>query len=215
MESAEVVELKEKLANIESILKGRTEQLHRVDLDERRYERRVRSVKIAVTLSLLIMLVFSIIPVGYNLFRSNPSLRTAEINGDSKLNELFRNTTAKELREINAFVAKLRADSDKSSPEEISRALFETDLRLLKERIILLEKSISDSPEKALSIPLLRRDQESMSKSIEANKFAISNELSRIYDQQKWMLTGIGTALLAALTALAGALYKTVGRAPD
>jgi hypothetical protein len=215
MESAEVVELKEKLAHLESVLKGRTEQIHRMDLDERRYERRVRSVKLAVTLSLIIMLVFSIIPVGYNLFRSNPSIRNTEVNGDSKLNEIFRDTTARELGEINAFVAKLRADSGKSNPEEISRALFETDLKLLKERVVLLEKSISDSPEKALSIPLLRRDQESMSKSIEANRLAVSTELSRIYDQQKWMLTGIGTALLAALTALAGALYKTVGRTPD
>jgi len=215
MESAEVVELKEKLAHLESALKDRAEQIHRMDLDERRYERRVRSIKLAVTLSLMIMLVFSLIPVGYNLFRSSPSIRSGGVNGDSKLNEVFRDTTAKELGDLNAFIVKLRADSEKSNPEEISRALFKADLSLLKDRVALLEKSISDSPEKALSIPLLRRDQESMSKSIEANRLAVTAELSRIYDQQKWMLTGIGTALLAALTALAGALYKTVGRTPD
>ncbi|AIR90194.1 hypothetical protein [Pseudomonas cremoricolorata] len=215
METAEVRELKEKIEHLERLLESRADQVHELDMDDRRYERKVRSMKLAVTLALLCMTIFSIIPVAYNIFRSPPVFRSAPASSESILNEAFRNTTAKELGELNTFMAEFRKDTNKIDPERLSLGMVKSDVNLLSGRIGVLEKSISDSPEKALSIPLLRRDQESMSKTIEANKQAVNSELGRIYDQQKWMLTGIGTALLAALTALAGALYKTVNRVPD
>lgn len=49
-----------------------------------------------------------------------------------------------------------------------------------------------------------------MSKAIEGNKVAVSAELTRIYDQQKWILGGIGTVLFAAVTALLAALFKMI-----
>ncbi|WP_460418757.1 hypothetical protein [Pseudomonas sp. microsymbiont 2] len=215
METAEVRELKERIEKLESLLECRAAQADELDLEARRYEQRVRTIKLAVTLALLIMTVFSIIPIGYNIFRSAPLDRSAPESSESILNEAFRNTTAKELGELSSLMLEFRADANKVNPEQLSIGLVKADINLLSGRVGVLEKSISDSPEKALSIPLLRRDQESMSKTIEANKLAVNSELTRIYDQQKWMLTGIGTALLAALTALAGALYKTVNRVPD
>lgn len=83
-------------------------------------------------------------------------------------------------------------------------------MKSIDERLAILERSISENPEKALSIPMLRKDQENMSRAIDGNKIAVSAELTRIYDQQKWILGGIGTVLFAAVTALLTALFKMI-----
>jgi hypothetical protein len=94
-------------------------------------------------------------------------------------------------------------------------AALKESVTLIGERLSVLEKSIADNPEKALSIPMLRKDQENMAKAIEQNKLSLNVELARIYDQQKWMLGGIGTVLLAAVTALLSVLYKMVFKTKD
>lgn len=106
------------------------------------------------------------------------------------------------------------AKTGDGSVAELEIVAIKSSIDSIDKRLGVLEKAISDNPEKALSIPLLRKDQENMVKSIEGNRVYASVELSRIYDQQKWILGGIGTVLLAAITGLISVLYKLVFR-PD
>lgn len=97
----------------------------------------------------------------------------------------------------------------------VELSVLKSTVNVIDERLKVLERSISDNPEKALSIPMLRKDQENMAKSIDSNKLAVSEELTRIYDQQKWILGGIGTVLFAAITALLSVLYKMFFKGRD
>lgn len=87
----------------------------------------------------------------------------------------------------------------------------------VRKRLELLEKAISDSPEKALSIPMIRKDQENISKALDAHRAVVSADLARINDLQKWILGGIGTVLVAGIAALFTALFRVMskGRADE
>lgn len=215
MERAEVTELRAEIERLQRELDDRSAARDQFELDDKLYNRRVRTVKLAATIMLMFMVVFSMIPVGYNLFRNDFFELNSRSEAPSLINDAFKAATDKNIENLNNYVAALRQDRSVADSESIRLAISGVDLKLLKDRVNVLEGAISNSPERALSIPLLRRDQENMSKLIESNRQAVDAQLARIYDQQKWMLTGIGTALLAALTALGGALYRMFSRSPD
>jgi prefoldin subunit 5 len=71
------------------------------------------------------------------------------------------------------------------------------DLKRIDSRLASLEAAILESPERALAIPLLRKELEESSKRDDQYKVIIRAEIDRLYEQQKWILGGIGTVLLA------------------
>lgn len=107
--------------------------------------------------------------------------------------------------------------SASSGESNVEIADLSVKLDEVRKRLELLEKAISDSPEKALSIPMIRKDQENISKALDAHRAVVSADLARINDLQKWILGGIGTVLVAGIAALFTALFRVMskGRADE
>lgn len=82
----------------------------------------------------------------------------------------------------------------------------------LDERLKSIEGAVIESPERALSIPLLRKDIAESIKRVDEYRLASRSETDRLYEQQKWILGGIGTVLLAviggAITIIFRSLHK-------
>lgn len=97
----------------------------------------------------------------------------------------------------------------------LEASFIKAKLEALDQRLSALEKAVSDSPEKALSIPMLRKDQDSLVKAMEANKVVVSAEIARINDLQKWILGGIGTVLVAVIAGLFTALFHVWSKGRD
>ncbi|NWB68076.1 hypothetical protein [Pseudomonas sp. I8001] len=132
------------------------------------------------------------------------------IRGSSK----SENTTG-EIFQLNKDFAEMSkaltraAKYGSASFDGLEFAMLKERVESINERLTSIERSISDSPEKALSIPLLRKDQENMAKSMDAGKIAVKIEMDRLYEQQKWMLGGIGAVLLTVIGAALSALSKS------
>ena len=73
---------------------------------------------------------------------------------------------------------------------------------LIKDELKGIKKTIYDDPEKALAIPLINKDLESLK---EAN-ITVRNEINRVYDLNKWF---IGT-LIAMTIGLLGAIVSII-----
>lgn len=128
--------------------------------------------------------------------------------------------------DIDAFRAKLEAvenvvkelpsktremiESGAGVSNNIDYVLLDKRISELSSRLGALEVAISDSPEKALSIPMLRKDQKSLSKEFDASRNAVKSEVDRLNDQFRWILSGVATALVLMLggaLAMLGNIY--------
>lgn len=92
----------------------------------------------------------------------------------------------------------------------VDYVLLDKRISELSNRLGALEAAISESPEKALSIPMLRKDQKSLSKELDASRSAFKSEMDRLNDQFRWILSGIATALVLMLggaLAMLGNIY--------
>lgn len=82
----------------------------------------------------------------------------------------------------------------------------------LEARLSALEAAILDNPEKALSLPLVRKDLNEISKREAEYRTSLKSEIDRLYEQQKWMLGGIGTVLLAVAGGAISILFRSAFR---
>ena len=98
-----------------------------------------------------------------------------------------------------AAATTLSAASAPLPPEALTRQLNlnAVALNALTERIQRIEQAILTSPAKALEIPLLQRDMESLKQNQAAQTAAQKEAIDRIYDQNKWLLGGVSISILA------------------
>ncbi len=80
----------------------------------------------------------------------------------------------------------------------------------LDERLKIIEGAVIESPERALSIPLLRKDIAESMKRVEEIRAANRSEIDRLYEQQRWILGGIGTFLLAGIGGLSTIILRSL-----
>lgn len=71
-----------------------------------------------------------------------------------------------------------------------------------------LNKAILESPEKALALPLLRRDMDSLQKQYVSAVSNLEQEVSRAYDIFKWVT---GTIFLGVISLAVGVFFKPRG----
>lgn len=89
--------------------------------------------------------------------------------------------------------------------QRLASSLEATDQRLKK-----LESAILESPERALSIPLLRKDIDESAKRVEEYRASSRADFDRLYEQQKWILGGIGTVLLAIIGGAVTIIFRSL-----
>lgn len=83
------------------------------------------------------------------------------------------------------------------------------DVATIDTKLSSLESALTLNPEKALAIPILRKDLDNAEKSIRAELRQTNSEIDRIYDQNKWF---IGLMLTMALSVIGIAVSSFVGR---
>ncbi|ULQ46355.1 hypothetical protein JN531_014800 [Flagellatimonas centrodinii] len=145
----------------------------------------------------------------------------------SQLSSLFDSKARKpeslELKALKAELAFVRRQTDEiakvteelAAPDPSASITLEqqklaTAVATVDERLQRIEAAIVESPERALSIPLLRKDLDESSRRLEEYREASRAEVGRLYDQQKWMLGGIGTVLLAVIGGAITTIFRSL-----
>jgi hypothetical protein len=120
------------------------------------------------------------------------------------LDEKIALTIKQQEDEINNINNKLRSLNTSSGPTISSQqiALLRTDLGEIQKRMDRLESSLLDNPEKALSIPLLRKEIENLKSTNLKEAELSSKQMDRIYDQNKWFI-GLMFPMAIGLISLA------------
>jgi hypothetical protein len=172
-------------------------------------EKKLKSQLLAASISVLIATMLGTFVSLFASFTSDIGrnrLRTAypdPVLARSKLNELESRLKALE-ESVNK--AKVSSQSGQPFPSVKSAA----DVESLNNRMNALSMAIMANPERAIAIPLLRRDIDGVSKRMEELRFQGKSDMDRLYEQQKWMLGGIGTVLLAVAGGAISIIYRTL-----
>ena len=115
--------------------------------------------------------------------------------------------------EFDSIVSELSSQSS-LPPEFEIRILFESlDRRISKlesdlDIVDVIESAIMESPERAMSIPILRRDIDSISDLQAAAINTYKEEVNRIYDLNKWFLGLMGTMAIGVIGLAIGNFRK-------
>jgi hypothetical protein len=145
------------------------------------------SVTVAITFVGMVAGVFA-------LFTPDGMLRRPSPNISSDYLEAIR----KQEDRLNALELSLKKMTPiKANGQKASQSLAITEISTLTARVNNLSAAIMASPEKALAVPLLRRDIDAMAKRVEEVQTQGKADMDRLYEQQKWILGGIGAVLIA------------------
>ena len=118
---------------------------------------------------------------------------------------LTRNTRSDYLDKITNQEGRLKAielslkkiSTLKPNGQNTSQSQVANEISTLDAKVNNLNAAILASPDKALAVPLLRRDIDTLTKRVEEIQAQGKADIDRLYEQQKWTLGGIGTVLLA------------------
>lgn len=76
------------------------------------------------------------------------------------------------------------------------------------EIVEMISNAIQESPERALSLPIMRRDLDALSEEMADDLISIRGEIDRIYDLGKWFLGLVATMAIGVLGLAIGNLIK-------
>jgi signal transduction histidine kinase len=129
--------------------------------------------------------------------------------------------TSKQLRLLEAIVQSGQIPQDSSRlAVELSAARekmdaivsqtsrFEENFRGLDIRLLRIERAILDDPEKAVALPLLRRDVKALEQQTNRELDAIRAENGRVYDLMKWLVGFLALVSLSLIGTAVGNVFK-------
>jgi hypothetical protein len=163
-------------------------------------EMKARADRLRVAAVVAILSTVSAIVAGFqffDVFKEKPSLPVISV-GPEAVVALRGDVQAlkKEMADIRA-AATAPHNVPPDSVLAAEQAKQAASVQGIEKRLSALEAAILESPERALSIPLLRKEVVDSSKRSEEYRLSIRTEIDRLYEQQKWMLGGIGAVLVA------------------
>jgi len=110
----------------------------------------------------------------------------------------------KQIEELkNQFAALKSIPTESKIAAQLSE--FESKLIILDSEVKVINKAILQSPEKALEIPMLKKDIATLQKQYENSTALLEREMSRAYETVKWV---IGTIVLGILGLAASVFLK-------
>ncbi|TMN94311.1 hypothetical protein [Pseudoalteromonas sp. S558] len=105
---------------------------------------------------------------------------------------------------LNTLTSLPEGSEWKIEVSKVSESVSKIDVKLAA-----LESALTLNPEKALAIPILRKDLDNAKESLRTELLQTKSEIDRIYDQNKWFL---GLMFTMALSVLGMAISSFVGR---
>lgn len=199
----------------EDISEERLDKLERLKLDvlyEFSKKQGKQKAQIAVMVAAVSIGGFS--SIAFDLFnrKTRPDFGASEF-----LSELFRSGEVVRMPDFEKAKGELLVSLKQTLEESAQHSYIASDnaitseqLSQLDSRVSLIEKSISDNPERALSIPLLRRDQDELNRKLEEFRISAKVDSDRLWSQQNTILQGIGALLLAVAVAAVTILYRAI-----
>lgn len=124
---------------------------------------------------------------------------------------IYKNDAIELMRKLELQVkdidAKLKGISElpKELPVASKIIELETKIENIQKSLNDLNKIIVESPEKALELPLVRRDISAMEQKIDSSVKNVETQLARAYDMFKWVL---GTLVISVLSLAIGMFFK-------
>lgn len=155
---------------------------------------RVLPVVLSIVVITISVLAFQLIESGA-LTKIGFQPNTVMIRGDSKLVAQIE-SIEKQINSINSTLDSASSEQlSKLGAEKIDKKLEEvsSDLKSLKEIIV-------ESPEKALAIPLLRKEMDELQSKQIALAASTKDQIDRIYDFSKWFLGLMITLAIGLVT---------------
>lgn len=125
---------------------------------------------------------------------------------NQKIAELQSRVMVQE-QQTTKTIADLKAAMTKT--DGVSQAVLGEAVKRLEKRMTVLEEGVSSNPEKALSIPLLRKDVTILERSVANDVSALRREVDRVYDQGKWFIGLMVTMLLTIIGLAVSTLVST------
>jgi hypothetical protein len=124
--------------------------------------------------------------------------------------ESIRSTIESQRRDLDALKAKLdgMAASPIGSDPEKQIAELRGQVAAFDQRLGKMEAAIVENPTKALSVPLLRKDVDTLNQTFAQGLEATRKEIDRIYDLNKWFIGLMGTMAIGILGLAIGNFYQ-------
>lgn len=99
-----------------------------------------------------------------------------------------------------------KASADNKIDSQTAALISETNR--LKSRLDLIESSISENPQRALSLPLLRRDHDELSRKLDEFRISTKADTDRLWGQMNTILQFLFAIFLAIATGAVTVLYS-------
>ena len=140
---------------------------------------------------------------GFLITRSGPTRPPAEVYAN-EVERLIASSEANAAQLRNVLI-ELRKNQElvdeitKATPATLRVARLSTELDSLQAQMMQLDDAIGQSPEKALAIPLLKKDVEDFKDTYRHDMDSTQGEINRVYDQNKWFIGLMFTLALGIL----------------
>ena len=128
----------------------------------------------------------------------------------SELRSEIQSTVKSSLSEIENLKRQLNTLSNPPTAGAISIKIEDITQRIsgLEKKMSTIETAIVDSPERAMSIPILRRDLDSLRTDVRSDLAGTKQEIDRVYDMSKWFIGLMATMAVGILGLAFGNLFK-------
>ncbi|MET0466774.1 MAG: hypothetical protein ABW007_26675 [Chitinophagaceae bacterium] len=111
------------------------------------------------------------------------------------------------LAELDSRISALSAPPD-GSQEALQIKELSANVAKLQESVSDMERLIMDNPSKALAMPLMRKDLDSLKENNQAEMTSLRKDIDRIYDLNKWLVGLMFTMALGVLTLAISNFWK-------
>jgi hypothetical protein len=154
-------------------------------------------ISVIVAISAIVTAIIS-----FNLFRKTPD--NASENSDYIINKMIspiRVDLDKLHKDMEDLKQTVHSMTSLSNEEKSAINIMDTDRKVseLTKKIDIIERAVVDNPERAMSLPMLRRDIDGLRTDLLGDIGTAREEISRIYDLSMWFLGLMGTMALGVL----------------
>lgn len=167
---------------------------------------RERRKRFSIALSGVAVLASTLVTFGASL-TSVMTKRVTDVHAEVQSRVELDRQTVQRLRQLQAEVAELRkvqasiSQFPASSKTAVHLEALSAKVDAVTQRQDRLERAIQDNPEKALSMPLMRRDIDNMRDANAQSIGAIRASVDQIYDLTKWLLGALAVGVLSLALA--------------